>query len=181
MISIAWIAYAIGCPGFGFLSDLTKRRKPSLIIASILGVISTSLILYGHFHALITYEILFLLLGLAASGQNVAFAAIAEHASPNTRASAIALNNGLIILFAAITPVIISLIMSLIDNNHQTHPLSIHTLMLGLSILPLMYLTACLLSTFGVKETYCKPQQGLIILKGPSLPKLTSQLTKRKR
>ena len=93
MISIAWIAYAIGWPGFGFLSDLTKRRRPFLILCALLGLISMSLILYGHFTYESVYEALFFTLGLAATGQNIGFAAIAEHTSPNIKASALGLKS----------------------------------------------------------------------------------------
>lgn len=165
MISIAWIAYAIGCPGFGFLSDLSKRRKPYLILCALMGLISISLILYGHFKAEWIYEILFFMLGLAATGQNVGFAAIAEQNSPNSKASAIGLNNGMITLASAILPLIIGYLISL-ANHHSgsaTH-LSTQAMVIGLSLLPLVYLISLLISLFWVKETYCRPQKGVIIL-----------------
>ncbi len=164
MISIAWIAYAIGCPAFGFLSDLTKRRKPFLIICSILGICSMSLILYGHMKSELAYQILFFMLGLAATGQNIGFAAITEHTSPDIKASALGLNNGLITLSGAILPLAVSALISASSSTHNATHLSIHSFTVGLSLLPAMYLASLIVSAFFIKETYCKPQKGFIIL-----------------
>lgn len=165
MISIAWIAYAIGCPGFGFLSDLTKRRKPFLILCSVLGLVSVSLILYGHFRSDAIYEILFFMLGLAATGQNIGFAAIAENATPDTRASAMGLNNGLIILSGAILPLVVGYLISSSSGVTSAQNIPLHSFVFGLSLLPVIFLISLVVSVFFFKETYCKPQKGLIVLK----------------
>lgn len=167
MISIAWIAYAIGCPGFGFLSDLTKRRKPFLILCATLGLASMSLILYGHFTSKAVYEVLFFMLGLAATGQNIGFAAIAEHTSPDTKASALGLNNGLITLSGAILPLAVSYLISLSSGSSSAQHLPLHSFVFGLSLLPVAYLISLIASIFLFKETYCKPQKGLILLRKP--------------
>ena len=167
MISIAWIAYAIGCPGFGFLSDLIKRRKPFLILCALLGVISISLILYGHFTSASVYEVLFFMLGLAATGQNIGFAAIAEHTRPNIKASALGLNNGLIILSGAIVPVAVGYLISLSSGSSNAGHLPLHSFVVGLSLLPVTYLISLVVSVFLFKETYGKPQKGLIFLEKP--------------
>jgi MFS family permease len=164
MISIAWIAYAIGCPGFGFLSDLTKRRKPFLTLCALLGLISMSLILYGHFTSESVYEVLFFMLGLAATGQNIGFAAIAEHTSPNIKASALGLNNGLIILSGAIIPLAVGYLISLSSGGSNAQHLSLHSFIFGLSLLPATYFISLAVSVFLFKETYCKPQKGLVVL-----------------
>lgn len=164
MISIAWIAYAIGCPGFGFLSDLTKRRKPFLILCALLGLVSMSLILYRHFTSESVYDVLFFMLGLAATGQNIGFAAIAEHTSPNIKASALGLNNGLITLSGAIIPLAVGYLISLSSGGSNAQHLSLHSFIFGLSLLPLAYVISLIISLFLFKETYCKSQKGLIVL-----------------
>jgi MFS family permease len=164
MLSIAWIAYAIGCPVFGFLSDLTKRRKPFLVLCSVLGLLSMSLILYGKFTAQSTYEVLFFLLGLAATGQNIGFAAIAENANANIKASALGLNNALITLSGAVLPLAVASLISKASGGSDAQHLSLHAFTFGLSLLPAAYLTSLIVSIFFFKETYCKPQIGQIIL-----------------
>lgn len=165
MMSIAWIVYAIGCPGFGFLSDLTKRRKPFLVLCAVLGLVSMSGILYGHFTSTAAYQILFAMLGLAATGQNIGFAAIAEHASADVKASALGLNNGLIMLSTAVLPFVTGLIISSVSGSHDAQHMSLHAFVWGLSLLPFVYLVSLVVSVFFFKETYCKPQKELIILR----------------
>ena len=167
MISIAWIGYAIGCPAFGFLSDLSRRRKPFLVLCAMLGLVSMSLIIYGHFSTKGMYELLFFGLGLGATGQNVGFAAIAEHTNPNTKASALGLNNGAMVLSAAILPLVISYLITLSSGSTNAQHLPVHAFVVGLSLLPIAYLIALFVSLFLFKETYCKPQKGLIILGDP--------------
>lgn len=164
MISIAWIAYAIGCPAFGFLSDFTKRRKPFLMLCALLGLISMSLMLYGHFTSESAYEPLFFMLGLAATGQNIGFAAIAEHTSPNIKASALGLNNGLITLAGAVMPLAIGYLISLSSHGSNAGHLPLHSFIFGLSLLPATYIIALITSVIFFKETYCKPQKGLVVL-----------------
>jgi MFS family permease len=164
IISIAWIAYAIGCPGFGFLSDLTKRRKPYLILCAVLGLGSTMLMLYGHFTSKGAYEALFFTLGLAATGQNIGFAAIAEQSTPNIKASAIGLNNGLITLSGAVLPPIIGGLISFSSGSNNAQHVPLHSFVFGLSALPIVCLASLLVSVFLVKETYGKTQKGLTVL-----------------
>ena len=164
MISIAWIAYAFGCPGFGFLSDLTRRRKPFLILCASLGLVSTSLIIYGHFTSEVIYQVLFVMLGLAATGQNIGFAAIAENARPDTKAIALGFNNGIITLFGAILPLAIGYLISASTVGGDSQHVPLHSFIVGLSLLPGAYLLSLIASVFFFKETYCKPQKGFIIL-----------------
>ncbi len=166
MMSIAWIAYAIGCPGFGFLSDLMKRRKPFLVLCAALGVCSMSLIVYGHFTHLTIYEILFFMLGLAATGQNIGFAAIAEHSRPDTKAIALGLNNGLITLSGAVFPIAIGYLIAIAQGDSNAQHVSVHAFVIGLSLLPAVYVISLLVSLFACQETYCKPQKGVIVLEG---------------
>lgn len=164
MISISWIAYALGCLGFGFLSDYMKRRKPILILCGILGLLSTFLIIYVKFKSLLVYQSLFFIFGLAATGQNIGFAAITEHSSSDTKASALGFNNGLIILSGAALPVIIGFIVSLSSHAVSAQHIPTSAFVYGLSLLPILYALALFISLFAFKETYCKPQKDITFL-----------------
>jgi MFS family permease len=165
MISIAWVAYAIACPGLGFLSDYTKRRKPFLIVCSLLGLISTVLMLFGHFKSGWIYEILFIMLGVAATGQNIGFATIIENASADTKATALGFNNALIFLLGTFLPIVISFIITKVGHTTSASHITLAAFIAGLSLLPIMYLISLVASLFFYKETYCKPQKGFIILR----------------
>lgn len=164
MISLAWFGYAIGCPLLGAFSDLTKRRKPTLIACALLGLLVTIFITYMSFHHHYVYSILFLGLGLAAAGQNIGFAAISEHVDLATKATALGLNNGAITLFGAIIPPIVSFFIMSAAAGH-TNNLVAHDFIIGFSFMPLLNVVALIAAAFLIKETYCKPQKEAIVLK----------------
>lgn len=164
IISLAWLGYAVGCPILGVFSDIAKRRKPTLILCSVLGFFVTTAITYIPLsNSRWAYAILFFCLGFAASGQNVGFAAIAEHSDPNTRATALGLNNGTITLFAAIIPPLASYFIYLstgVDHENLTP----ENFTLAFTIMPVLFIVSLVISIFCIRETYCKPQKESIIL-----------------
>lgn len=164
MISLAWLGYAIGCPLFGALSDIAKRRRPTLIFCSGIGFITTVLIVYLPIQqAYWIYGVLFFSLGLSASGQNVGFAAIAEHVDLATRATALGLNNAAITIFGAIIPPIASYFIFL-SAGENTSVLKPENFVIGFSIMPLLFIISLVVSFFFIEETYCKPRKETIKL-----------------
>ncbi len=164
MVSLAWLGYAIACPFLGALSDIAKRRRPTLIFCAILGFIVTSGITYlpsssAHW----IYGILFFGLGFAASGQNVGFATIAEHVDVSTRATALGLNNGSITMFGAFIPPLASyFIYTASAGRSELVP---HDFIMGFTLMPILYLIAIIIASTLIKETYCRPQKEAIKLK----------------
>ncbi len=163
MISIAWIAYAIGCPLIGLLSDLSRRRKPWLIVCAVIGLIASSYIVFSHTPDQKLYILSFALLGFAATGQNVGFAAVVEQSDVNMKATALGFNNGMITGMSAVMLWLTSVLISHASHGHAKHLLP-HDFVVGLSLIPLMYLIAFGVAVFGLKETFCKSQKEMIIL-----------------
>ncbi|MDP1574994.1 MAG: MFS transporter [Coxiellaceae bacterium] len=164
MISFAWLGYALGCPFLGAASDLMKRRKPILLACSILGLISTCGINYfSLLHTPWVYALLFFVLGLAASGQNVGFATMSEHVDANTRATGLGLNNGVITLFGVFIPLIVSACVNFSSHGNLTH-LTANNFILGFTCMPILYLCAFFIGLIFIKETYCKPQKEFLKL-----------------
>lgn len=163
IISLAWLGYAIGCPLIGALSDLTRKRKPYLILCSLMGFAVTTGITYFSTGHPWLYSLLFFGLGIAAAGQNIGFAIISENTDVTNRASALGLNNCLITSFGAFIPPIASLFINTSASNHSG-TFQPHDFILGFCIMPILNGLALLISTFLIKETFCKPQKELIIL-----------------
>lgn len=164
VISISWLGYAIGCPMLGAISDIAKRRKPTLIFCATIGLISTTAIVFAHLYQdFWGYSALFFLLGFAAAGQNVGFATISEHSDVSTRASALGLNNGVITSLAAFMPPITSFFIYL-SAGSNAQALKPGNFTLAFSIMPILYIIALILSIFYIKETFCKPQKETIKL-----------------
>ncbi len=163
MISIAWIGYAIGCPALGLFSDLLRRRKPALILSALLGLLSILLIIFYPFPNTYIFALAFFVFGIAAAGQNVGFAIISEQVTPKVRATALGLNNGMIGLFSAILPPLVSLLIILPANNNLSL-LTPHDFLWAFLSMPLLYAIALVISVFYIKETYCRPQKETVIL-----------------
>lgn len=163
IISAAWLGYAIGCPLLGACSDILKRRSPLLITSALLALIVTCCITYLPSASTALYGTLFFLLGLSAAGQNVGFAAITEHVDTSSQATALGLNNGMIMLFSAILPPAVSWFILSSSSQHQS-PLQSHDFMIGFSAMPLLSTAALIISALIIRETYCKPQKHLIKL-----------------
>lgn len=163
MISIGWFGYAVGCPLLGAFSDIAKRRKPILIFCASVGIFVTLVITYVPITFGWIYSFLFFMLGIAGSGQNIGFAAISEHVDFSTRATALGLNNGAITLYAALIPPLASFFITLSAKTHSL-PLQPHDFYLAFSLMPMFYILSLIISSFLIKETYCKPQKESIII-----------------
>lgn len=160
-ISFGWLGFAIGCPLVTLISEWLKRRKPMLILCSLLGLISTALVNYVPMPSTYLYQILFFGIGVAASALNIGIAVIIEHVEISVKALALGFNNGVIILFGALLPVLASFFIHLPKVGDPT-PL---TFLAGFSILPLIYLIAFILALFFIKETFCRPQKVMLKVK----------------
>ncbi len=164
IISLAWLGYAIGCPLLGAFSDIAKRRKPTLIFCSIVGLVVTASIVYLPLqHAHWVYGVLFFGLGIASSGQNVGFATISEHVDLSTRATALGLNNGTIALFGAFIPPLASYFIYLSAGANAAN-LKPDNFIIGFSIMPILYVISLVISFFFIDETYCKPRKETVKL-----------------
>lgn len=168
IISTTWLGYAVGCITLGLYSDRSRRRKSTMVLCSLIGLVSTVFIIFVNLKSIWVYHCVFFGLGIAASGQNVGFAAMAEHVTPSTRASALGLNNSLIVVLDAAIQLSVSVIINMITGK-TGHPLA-HSFTIGFSILPALYFSALVISVVYISETYCKPIKELIILK----PRLAS-------
>ncbi|MCP5492652.1 MAG: MFS transporter [Chlamydiales bacterium] len=155
ILSMIWIGLAVGSPLLGRLSDQVKRRKPFVALCSMIGIITSITLLYIPITNQLALGFLFFLIGFAGSGQNLSFAMIAENAPKSLRATALGLNNTIIMGFAAIMSPCITAIMKLFT---QGGPLTEQAFTKGLSIVPICFAIALLVSLFGLRETFCKQQ-----------------------
>src|SRR3990167_704933 len=157
IISFAWFGYAVGCPLVGFLSDRSNRRKSSLVCCAFLGLFSTLCALFPKTQAAWFYATTFFTLGIAAAGQNVGFALMAENTSARIRAASLGLNNAAITLFNALIPLIIGYFIFT-----SSHGLPMQSLKPehfgGFIVLPILYCIAILLSLLFIRETFGKSQ-----------------------
>lgn len=152
MITLAWFGYAIGCPSLGFISDKLQRRKPILIACSLIGLTALTGIIYLSLNALMT-SICFIFLGIGASGQSLGFATMAEQCKEDYLAVGLGFNNGMMMLFASINAPLIGWILSHVSQAGNVRLADYHE---AFGIIIVLGIAAVLISTFLIKETFCK-------------------------
>ncbi|MGD9153737.1 MAG: MFS transporter [Gammaproteobacteria bacterium] len=160
--SMVWFGLAFGCPFFGAISDIIKRRKTTLIASAILGMCMTLAIIYCPINSKIIFALLFFGLGVAGSGQSVAFTTIAEHVEVNLHATALGFNNaGIAFANTMMIPLITALIQLSFHQHFAAGKQIYHQSNFTLSLLSLttLFLISLIVAIFGIKETFCRQQK----------------------
>jgi len=167
LISVLWIGYAVGCPITGFVSDQLKRRRTVLIGLAVLAMISTGMLRFVQEGSVVLFGVVFFMIGFAGGAQNVGFATIVEKVTDRLSATSMGLNNGLMLLFDTVNPIIFGLLVSITLANKNTDQFTSANFNLALTYLPLLCLLALLIAIFLIRETYCKAEQDVTILTPP--------------
>lgn len=101
-IGMIWLGLAFGSPVIANLSDFLRRRQLLLVLCALTGLIAILTILFNPGLSLSTMYILLALLGIAAAGQNLAFALINDHNPKGIRATSFGLNSLAILIGGAL-------------------------------------------------------------------------------
>ncbi len=148
IVSLGLLGAGIGSPFLGWLSDHIKKRKPIMILGSLIS----TLCLYFIIHVdapLYLAGFLNLLLGFTCSSYVLSFAIIKEILPPNVKGKAMGFANMLCLLIGA--PILQPAIAHIVKDNIGTGN------MFKFALLPLtLSLALSLILTFWVRETHCK-------------------------
>ena len=161
MITTAWLGYAISCPTLGFVSDWLQMRKPVMILAACSIILGLLGIIYLPLGAVAT-TICFFLVGLGAGGQSVGFAIIAEQCKEQYLAVGLAFNNGMIMLLAALNSPFIGYLLSKVSSSDVDHSLANYQE--AFVVLIILAVLSFILSTFLIRETFCKSMKETTLL-----------------
>jgi len=161
--SVLWIGYAVGCPAAGLISDLLKRRKAVIIGLAVLAFVATLSLQIFDSGGFLLFGTIFFMIGFAGGAQNVGFAMIVEKVSDHLSATAMGLNNGLMLLFDTVNPIIFGFLVTITLKNKNATVFDSENFTYALTYIPILCLAALLVSIFCLKETYCKPQHGVIL------------------
>lgn len=165
MLTLAWLGYAIGCPLLGFLSDYFQRRKNIMVAAALTSVIVITVIVFSsERYALIGA---FFLLGIAASGQSVGFAVMAEQFKTGYLAIGLALNNAAITGIISINAPVLGFVL---DSIKTTAKPTLGDYQTAFYSLIAVAVSALVLVLF-IKETFCKSSVDFTYLNARKQPK----------
>ena len=164
MVSLLWVGYAVGCPVTGYVSDAIKSRKKVLIFLGFMATLSTLSLALVEVGSFWLFAFLFFCIGFAGGAQNVGFATIVEKVSERLSATSMGLNNGLMLLFDTVNPILFGFLVTITLSNRNTDNFTAHNFYYALLYIPFLCLIATVISIFFIKETYCKPQKDVIIV-----------------
>lgn len=110
------------------------------------------------------FAIIFFFIGFAGGAQNIGFATIVEKVTDRLSATSMGLNNGLMLLFDTVNPVIFGFLVTLTMVNKSSDDFTAQNFDWALTYIPVLCLLAFLISLFLIRETYCKPQQDVVLI-----------------
>jgi MFS family permease len=150
----------VASPFIGYLSSAMKRRKPILILGSILGFFCFLSILYIPNLSFKFVLILLFLAGIGTAAHILTFALVSDNNPPSVAGSSIGFNNMAVVIGGAILQPIGGFILNRYWSGNTDSlgvPLySEYAYCVSLSIIPLLYLIGFFIALFFIKETYCK-------------------------
>jgi MFS family permease len=158
MIAFLWLGLGFGSPLVGFISDIGARRKLVLSLCSLLGVVAILFFIFLKSHYLFPYMLLLFLVGVAAGGQTLSFAILAESVPAHMKATAMGFNNMAVMLGGIFSQSIAGLILNHFWQGH--HELVTMLPLFGyqccLFLVVAFFASACFMSLF-LQETYARP------------------------
>ncbi len=158
-ISVIWLAVALMSPAIGWLSDWIKHRVAPLWIAALFGLLGSIGLIYWPHNSSGWITIELAAIGIAASGQSLAFAVIRDIQPLQLTGAANGFNNMMIVFGGAIFQPLIGWLM---DQHHAISLTSVATnytfanFQHALWVLPALYILAFVSARFFIKETFCK-------------------------
>ena len=160
-LAVSWIfiGFGIGAPLLGWLSDLLGKRKPLMIIGTLLSLICLMAVLYGSDQSVVYISTYLFLFGFGASGFFISFSMIKEGFPILLTATVLGFMNTFDSICEALSEPLVGLILDHVWEGklvHGIHHFSTQGYQLALSLLPVYLSVACLL-LFFIKETHCRP------------------------
>lgn len=156
-VSLVWVGIGIGGSLIGWWSDHISKRCLPLIVSAVLGVITSGLVLYANNSLHLTYLWLFLL-GVSISGMVVTFGVIKDINDKSVNGTANGFNNMAILIGGIIFQPMVGVVLHTLWNGKLVNNIPVYSLSnykIALSIIPVCFLLAFVVSMFFIKETNC--------------------------
>lgn len=158
-VTMMWLGIGLTAPFVGWISNLIGLRKPILWIGSLVGLISSVILVYPFDIPYWATFILLFFMGFACAAHILTFALVRDVNKPNVVATAVGVNNMAVVIGGAILqPLVGGILTSLWDGKTLANGVPVHNLAdyhWALSIVPILYLIGFATAIFAVQETHC--------------------------
>lgn len=146
-VSMIFVGWIVGGPIIGRISDVTRHRRAWLILASILGAISMSILIYYlHLNRFFLY-LLLLLIGIFSSAENLCYILAIEHNEKKAKGVASAFTNFLLFLGAANVPIIVGFLLNAFWTGNMQNGVPVYSAQnyqLALTTFPVTFILAAI-------------------------------------
>jgi sugar phosphate permease len=160
-VAVVWIGIAVGGPVIGWWSNKIYNRRLPLLLCSIVGLVSSLVMIYIPGLPWGLMYIALFLFGVAASSQSVTFGVVQDNNPLSVAGTAVGFNNMAVILGGVLFQPLVGFILTARWDGTMADGLPVYGLAdyrSALILLPLCSLVGIISSIWLVKETGCKPQ-----------------------
>lgn len=157
-VSMVFLGWTLGGPFVGWVSDAISRRLLPVIIGSMGGAITISLLLFFPGLSISSVNGLLFLFGVFSSAEIIVFAIARESCPAALSASALAIVNMLIMFGGVLFQPLTGYFLDLSWTGELTNGVRHYTgwsYQVALASLPISFILAAIL-TFFMRETYCR-------------------------
>ncbi len=158
-VSVIWMGIAIGSPLAGWWSSHIHKRGLPMLVCSIIGLASSTIIIYaGDLSHWVMCGTLFLL-GVSASSQVVAFGVVLDNNRDEVMGTAVGFNNMAVIFGGVTLQPLVGVILEKVWNHQMVNKIpyySISEFHTALAMIPVVCIVGILVSIIFIKETNCK-------------------------
>ena len=158
-VSIIWIGIAIGSPIAGWWSSHINRRCLPMIICSIIGLISSIIVIYGGTLHPWLMSIALFFLGVSASSQVIAFGAVLDNNRDEVMGTAVGFNNMAVISGGVLLQPLVGFILEAVWNHQMVDGVpyySISEFHSALIMIPIVCILGIIIGSRLIKETHCQ-------------------------
>ena len=161
LCSTVLVAWALGGPVFGALSDRMGKRKPLYVSGCVIGALAWALIIFVPGLPLNVLMILFLIVGFSSGGMIIGFAFVKESVPPFLAGTASGIYNMGVMLGPMILQPAVGFILDLHEKGQMVEGIrqySLDAYQLGFSLMLVWLILGAVLILFTI-ETRCQQMQ----------------------
>jgi len=150
-VSMVFIGWIVGGPIFGHFSDRSRVRKPLLLLLTLLGGITISILIYFQNLSPLMIYLLMFLLGAFSSGQLLNFSVAIELSVLEAKGTSIAFTNFIVAIGTAALQPVVGIFLDRVWHGTVEANLRVYTpeeYRIALTIFPVMFLLAFILFFF---------------------------------
>lgn len=157
-VSLMFIGWGIGGPIMGSLSDRIRRRKPVMMMSSIVGGVLVSIIIFSHGMSLPLLYVLMFIIGFTNTGLAVSYALSSEICERRVVGTSVAFANMASIVIGMILEPVIGRVLDLQGGTliNGVHHYAATQYRMAFIILPFCCVLSLIFALL-VKETHCHP------------------------